>query len=42
MLYARLNSRCGAVEKSSLNRAIKYIAIDAKRDDLVMSRLKVE
>ena len=30
-----------AVAKASLNRAIKLVGIDAKRDDLPMARLKV-
>ena len=29
------------VAKASLNRAIEYVALDPKADDLCMSRLKV-
>ena len=32
--------RSGAEAKASLNRAIKYYAIDPKPSDLAMSRLK--
>ena len=39
-MHARLSRRYGAEAKASLNRAIKYDAIDPKPSDLAMSRLK--
>ena len=39
---ARLSGRHGAEAKASLNRALKYDAIDPKPDDLAMIRLKWE
>ena len=32
---------CRAVAKASLNRAIESVAVDAKRDDLPMARVKL-
>ena len=32
---------CGAVAKASLNRAIESVAVDAKRSDLPMARVKL-
>jgi hypothetical protein len=32
---------CRAVAKASLNGAIQFVAIDAKRDDLPMARVKL-
>ena len=40
LYHARLSWRDGAEAKASLNRAIKYDAIDPKPSDLAMSRLK--
>ena len=40
LYHARLSRRDGAEAKASLNRAIKYDAIDPKPSDLAMSRLK--
>ena len=40
LYHARLSWRDGAEAKASLNRAIKYDAIDPKLSDLAMSRLK--
>ena len=37
---ARLSGKRGAEAKASLNRAIKYYAIDPKPSDLAMARLK--
>ena len=40
---ARLSTRrCGAEEKSSLNRAKKLCDVDPKPGDLSMARLKLE
>ena len=40
---ARLSTkRCGAEEKSSLNRARKLCDVDPKPGDLSMARLKLE
>ena len=40
---ARLSTkRCGAEEKSSLNRAKKLYDVDPKPGDLSMARLKLE
>ena len=40
---ARLSTlRCGAEEKSSLNRASKLCDVDPKPGDLSMARLKLE
>ena len=40
---ARLSTRrCGAAEKSSLNRASKLWDVDPKPGDLSMARLKLE
>ena len=41
MYAARLSWKDGAEVKASLNRAIKYDAIDPKPSDLSMSRLKL-
>ena len=38
--HARLSWRDGAEAKASLNRAIKYDAVDPKPSDLSMGRLK--
>ena len=38
MYYARLSWRDGAEAKASLNRAIKYDALDPKPSDLSMGR----
>ena len=40
LYHARLSWRDGAEAKASLNRALKYDAIDPKPSDLAMSRLK--
>ena len=40
LYYARLSRKDGAEVKTSLNRAIKYDAIDPKPSDLSMGRLK--
>ena len=40
-MHARLSRRYGAEAKASLNRAIKYYAVDPKPSDLAMSRLKL-
>ena len=41
LYYARLSRTDGAEAKASLNRALKYDAIDPKPSDLAMSRLKL-
>ena len=41
LYYARLSRTDGAEAKASLNRALKYDAIDTKPSDLAMSRLKL-
>ena len=40
LYYARLSGKHGAEAQASLNRAIKYDAIDPNPSDLAMSRLK--
>ena len=40
--YARLSWKDGAEAKASLNRALKYDAIDPKPSDLALSRLKLQ
>ena len=40
IVTGKVNLNGGAVAKASLNRAIKSVAIDAKRDDLPLARMK--
>ena len=40
ILTGKVNPIGGAVAKASLNRAIESAAIDAKRDDLPLARMK--
>ena len=40
MICGKVNPCGGAVAKASLNRAIQSAAIDAKRDDLSLARMK--
>jgi hypothetical protein len=39
--HGRGEASCRAVAKASLNGAIQFVAIDAKRDDLPMARVKL-
>ena len=40
MVCGKVNPCGEAVAKASLNRAIESVAIDAKRDDLPLTRMK--
>ena len=40
MVCGKVNPCGGAVAKASLNRANESVAIDAKRDDLPLARMK--
>ena len=40
IVTGKVNPIGGAVAKASLNRAIQSVAIDAKRDDLSLARMK--
>ena len=40
IVTGKVNPNGGAVAKASLNRAIQSAAIDAKRDDLSLTRMK--
>ena len=40
IVAGKVNPNGGAVAKASLNRAIESVVIDAKRDDLPLTRMK--